>query len=215
MTKTLLSQQLDGDFNKTYESIISQLQDQHFALVDNFLHDELLEDLSLQLYRLYKTNALKKAAIGKHFDEHIKTEIRGDDIQWITEKSANTTEIRFFEKIKHFVDYLNRTCFMGILHKEFHYAVYPEGRFYKRHLDTFNNDQRRKLSMVLYLNKFWSYENGGELVIYFQKNAKEQPVSIIPKYGRLVIFESSVLEHEVKPVLNSERLSITGWLKVK
>jgi Rps23 Pro-64 3,4-dihydroxylase Tpa1-like proline 4-hydroxylase len=33
---------------------------------------------------------------------------------------------------------------------------YPKGTFYKRHLDTFQNDQRRKLSMVLYLNdKDW------------------------------------------------------------
>ncbi len=215
MTKALLSQQLNDAFNKTYESIISQLQDQHFAVIDDFFDDEVLEDLSLQLFSLYENDTLTKAAIGKHFDEHIKTEIRGDYIQWIDEKSANTTEKRFFENIKHFVDYLNRTCFMGILNQEFHYAIYPKGRFYKRHLDTFNNDQRRKLSMVLYLNKSWSSKNGGELVIYFQKNAKEESVSIIPKFGRLVIFESSMLEHEVKPVLNGERLSITGWLKVR
>ncbi len=104
---------------------------------------------------------------------------------------------------------------MGILHKEFHYAIYPKGRFYRRHLDTFENDQRRKLSMVLYLNKDWTEENGGELVIYTQENNQEKPVSILPKFGRLVIFESSVLEHEVKPVLKGERLSITGWLKVR
>ncbi len=42
---------------------------------------------------------------------------------------------------------------MGILHKEFHYALYPEGTFYKRHLDTFQNDDRRKLSIVYYLNE--------------------------------------------------------------
>lgn len=215
MTKALLSEQLNGAFNSTYENIISQLQDQHYGVLDDFFDDELLEDLSLQLSRLYENDALKKAAIGKHFDEHIKTEIRGDYIKWIDEKSSNSTENTFFKNIKHFADYLNRTCFMGILHKEFHYAVYPKGRFYKRHLDTFDNDQRRRLSMVLYLNKMWSLENGGELVIYTQKNDKEAPVSIIPKFGRLVIFESSVLEHEVKPVLEGERLSITGWLKVR
>ncbi|HCV82881.1 MAG TPA: oxidoreductase, partial [Zunongwangia profunda] len=29
------------------------------------------------------------------------------------------------------------------------------------------------------------------------------------------IFESQILEHEVKEVKNSERLSITGWLKTR
>jgi SM-20-related protein len=104
---------------------------------------------------------------------------------------------------------------MGILHKEFHFAVYPQGRFYKRHLDTFQNDQRRKLSIVLYLNKNWSATNGGELVIYKQTNNQENAISILPKFGRLVVFESQVLEHEVKPIKQGLRLSITGWLKVR
>jgi len=69
--------------------------------------------------------------------------------------------------------------------------------------------------MVLYLNKIWDAQNGGELVIYTQNNGKEEAIKVIPKFGRLVIFESSVLEHEVKPVLKGKRLSITGWLKVR
>ena len=102
---------------------------------------------------------------------------------------------------------------MGILHLEFHYAIYPEGTFYKRHLDTFQNDDRRKLSMVCYLNDdSWDKANGGELVIY-PESSKE--VIIYPLPGRLVIFESQILEHEVRPVLNDMRLSITGWLKTR
>jgi SM-20-related protein len=69
--------------------------------------------------------------------------------------------------------------------------------------------------MVLYLNKNWAFENGGELVIYTQQNGKEENLKILPKFGRLVIFESSILEHEVKPVLKGERFSLTGWLKVR
>ena len=114
------------------------------------------------------------------------------------------------------VVYLNRTCFLGILQKEFHYAVYPKGTFYKRHLDTFQNDSRRKLSMVCYLNdKNWLASNGGELTLYLPDETGEQALDIIPRPGRVVIFESQILEHEVKPVLNSERLSITGWLKTR
>ena len=41
---------------------------------------------------------------------------------------------------------------MGIVESEFHYAVYGAGTFYQKHVDAFQNDDRRTLSMVLYLN---------------------------------------------------------------
>ena len=98
------------------------------------------------------------------------------------------------------------------LRREFHYALYPIGTFYKRHLDTFQNDDSRKLSIVCYLNdEDWLPEYGGELVIYKEG---EEDINIYPLRGRMVVFESQVLEHEVKPV-KQERLSITGWLKTR
>ena len=104
---------------------------------------------------------------------------------------------------------------MGILHQEFHYALYPKGTYYKRHLDTFQNDDRRKLSFVCYLNEDgWLPENGGELALYLNENGQETEKIIYPFPGRVVIFESQIIEHEVRPV-NKERLSITGWLKTR
>lgn len=131
------------------------------------------------------------------------------------ETKADVFEFPFFNKINHLVNYLNKTCFLGILHKEFHYALYPKGTFYKRHIDTFQNDGRRKLSFVCYLNEDgWLEENGGELVLYLDKNGQEVEKIIYPFPGRVVIFESQKIEHEVKPV-KTERLSITGWLKTR
>ena len=157
----------------------------------------------------------QKAAIGNRTNELIAKSIRGDYILWLNEGEAGQAEKIFFQKINDLVLYLNRTCFLGILHKEFHYALYPEGTFYKRHLDTFQNDDRRKLSIVLYLNEQdWQPEYGGELVIYKEENGKEKEIVLYPLPGRMVIFESQVLEHEVKPV-KTERLSITGWLKTR
>ena len=41
-------------------------------------------------------------------------------------------------------------------------------------LDTFKNDDRRKLSFVCYLNEVgWLPENGGELVLYLDDNGNE------------------------------------------
>ncbi len=157
-------------------------------------------------------DSFKKSAIGNRTNEEIDRSVRGDFILWMDETSANEAEKLFFGKINEFVNYLNKTCFLGILHKEFHYAVYPKGTFYKRHLDTFQNDDRRKLSIVCYLNEDnWLRENGGELTIYTEK----EDLDILPLPGKLVIFESQILEHEVKMVKASERLSITGWLKTR
>ena len=63
-------------------------------------------------------------------------------------------------------------------------------------------------------NEDWQPEYGGELTIYTHEKGAELPVDIYPLAGRMVIFESQVLEHEVKPVKHP-RLSITGWLKTR
>lgn len=211
-----LFEQLEFVENPVYEGIINELLNQKYAIIDDFFTAEEVEELRNSLSVTYEADAFKKAAIGNKFNEEIDKTIRGDFIKWINEAEKRVQEVRFFSKINDFVAYLNRTCFLGITQKEFHYAIYPKGTFYKRHLDTFQNDSRRKLSMVCYLNdEVWPASNGGELTIYLPDENGEKSLDILPQPGRMVIFESQVLEHEVKPVLTSERLSITGWLKTR
>lgn len=197
--------------NPLYERIISDITTQKYSIVDDFFSTEEILLIRESLIEKYKEDEFKKSAIGNRVNEVVKKSIRGDVILWIDEATANTAESIFFNKINDFKEYLNRTCFLGINQKEFHYAIYPTGTFYKRHLDTFQNDDRRKLSIVCYLNnENWQPENGGELVLYLEHEEK----TIYPFLGKVVIFESQVLEHEVKPV-NTPRLSITGWLKTR
>ncbi|PHQ31324.1 2OG-Fe(II) oxygenase [Leeuwenhoekiella nanhaiensis] len=214
--KTQLFEQLDFVENPVYEQVISDLLGQNYSIIDDFFDADEIAELRDSLKTVYETDLFKKAAIGNRLNEEIDKKIRGDYIYWINEAEGRAVERRFFAKINDLVAYLNRTCFLGILQKEFHYAVYPTGTFYKRHLDTFQNDDRRKLSIVCYLNdETWLAGNGGELTIYLPNESREEVLDIIPRPGRVVIFESQVLEHEVKPVLASERLSITGWLKTR
>ena len=197
--------------NVLYENIIEDLTSKQYSIIDNFFTSEEVVALRQSLLDKYEEDAFKKSAIGNRTNEVIKKAIRGDIILWIDENNINPSEQLFFNKINDLKDYLNRTCFLGINQKEFHYAIYPEGTFYKRHLDTFQNDDRRKLSFVCYLNEEnWKPENGGELVLYLEN--REEVVYPFP--GKVVIFESQILEHEVKPV-NTPRLSITGWLKTR
>ncbi|MCM4160143.1 2OG-Fe(II) oxygenase [Antarcticibacterium flavum] len=210
-----LFEQLEFQENPLYEKIISGLLEDQYCIVEDFFDAEEIQVLRRSLLQKYEEDNFKKAAIGNKLNETIEKAVRGDFILWINEADAGEAERIFFNKINSLVSYLNKTCFLGILQKEFHYAVYPEGTFYKRHLDTFQNDDRRKLSLVCYLNdEDWAPENGGELVIYKEENGVETAKSIYPFPGRVVIFESQLLEHEVKPV-KTTRLSITGWLKTR
>ena len=201
--------------NPLYEKVIDGLMEQKYSIVDNFFSSEEVLGLRSALLHKYEEDQFKKSAIGNQANEKIIDAVRGDFILWLDEANAVGAERMFFDKLQDFTQYLNRTCYMGIAKQEFHYAVYPQGTFYKRHLDTFMNDSSRKLSVVCYLNdEDWKPEYGGELTLYFNQDGAETSKDIYPLRGRLVVFESQVLEHEVKPV-KRERLSITGWLKTR
>lgn len=210
-----LFEQLEFKENPLFERIISDLLEQRYCVVDDFFSAGETSLLRTGLLTKFGEDRFKKAAIGNHFNETIAKSVRGDYILWMDEKAIDTATQLYFEKINLLADYLNKTCFLGILHKEYHYALYPEGAFYKRHLDTFQNDDRRKLSMVCYLNELnWEDSDGGELAIYLNEDGKEKTKIIYPIPGRMVIFESQELEHEVMPARRN-RMSITGWLKTR
>tara|TARA_B100000508_G_scaffold100398_1_gene78904 strand:+ start:57 stop:692 length:636 start_codon:yes stop_codon:yes gene_type:complete len=207
-----LFEQLDFQENPLFESIINDLLTQKYAVVDTFFAEEEVLLLRENLLAKFEADRFKKSAIGSKTQESIDKTVRGDYILWIDEQKADVVERLFFAKVNELVNYLNRTCFLGILEKEFHYALYPKRTFYRRHLDTFQNDDRRKLSIVCYLNESpWPTEWGGQLRLFLD----EKELDILPLSGRIVIFESQVLEHEVVMVNSAERLSITGWLKTR
>lgn len=197
--------------NEIFEIIIDGIVNQQYAVMDDFFTTNEVDVLKKGLLDAFETNQFKKSAIGNRADEKVMDAIRGDYIFWLDEQETSPAAQLFFAKINEFIAYINATCYLGINEKEFHYAVYPEGTFYKRHLDIFQNDKRRRLSLVCYLNdENWLPEYGGELVIYKESG----DVVVYPEKGRVVIFDSQTLEHEVKPV-QQKRYSITGWLKTR
>ena len=143
---------IDFEPNPLYESIISDLLAQDYSVLDDFFdpHTIGLPRNSLLLH--FEEDRFKKAAIGNRTNELVAVGIRGDYILWIDEQLENPATQLFFKEIHQFVAYLNRSCFMGLRHMEFHYALYPPGTGYKRHIDAFQNDDRRKLYIAIYLN---------------------------------------------------------------
>ena len=200
--------------NPIYEKIINDLLNQKYSISDFFFSEQETKQLRESIIQQDKD--FHQAAIGNSQNEQIVKSVRGDKIRWIDESKKSKTEEIFFEKINDFILYLNMTCYMGIEESEFHDAVYPEGTFYQRHVDAFKNDDRRTLSIVLYLNdEEWKDEYGGQLALYLpDENNTEKELNVLPLAGRIAIFDSKTIPHEVKKV-NRPRYSITGWLKTR
>lgn len=209
-----LYREMDFELDPLFETIISDLTTQDYSVVDHFIDPKTVSLLRNSLLAHFEEDRFKKAAIGSKTNEVIAATIRGDYILWIDEKVQTQVETLFFKRLNDLVAYLNRTCFLGILQTEFHYALYPTGTGYKRHLDSFQNDNKRKLSIAFYLNsEDWSQTDGGALALYLEGDqSEEQTVLVPPIGGRMVIFESQKIPHEVL-IAHRDRLSITGWLK--
>ncbi|API87244.1 2OG-Fe(II) oxygenase [Francisella uliginis] len=193
--------------NPFYEKIIANYLNDGYCIIDNWLDISETIFLRSELDKLNQADSFRKSAIGNRLNESLERSIRNDFIFWLDEKKYAQS---FFTKINGFIEYINKTCFAGIVTKEFHYAIYPQGSFYKKHIDTFQNDDRRTISIVCYLNEVWQPSFGGQLKLYLN----DKNLEIFPTNGKIVLFDSKIIEHEVLPVLTkNKRLSITGWLK--
>ena len=193
-----------------FEALIQGLIDNEYGCCNDFIMPDTVSGLSTNIQKLSESDGLKPSGFGNKQDFKKDTGIRGDKINWIEGQSPNPFEITYLNKIEKFILYLNKTCFTAIKSFESHYSSYEKSSFYKRHVDQFKNEKGRKYSIVLYLNEDWKKEDGGLLSLY--PKAGEQ-INISPLGGRMVLFRSDEMEHEVYPSFTRERNSIAGWLK--
>ena len=107
-------EQLEFVENPLFETIISDLINQKYSVVDDFFSSEEVVLLRESLLAKYEADKFKKSAIGNRVNEEIDKTVRGDFILWMDEKNANETENIFFNKINELVGYLNKTCFLRI-----------------------------------------------------------------------------------------------------
>jgi SM-20-related protein len=191
-----------------FDILIDSYLDNNIGIDTNFLTERLCDGLQQNILQLQQDDMMVAAGIGNNEIKDTHQKMRGDKIYWMDKSHDNTYEQEFLHHIENFIERLNSTCYTGINGYEFHYAVYEEGSFYKRHKDQFKNDNNRKFSLVNYLNNNWQQEDGGQLVVYQNETAK----TIQPHSQTTVFFKSDEMEHEVI-MANRSRMSITGWLK--
>lgn len=193
-----------------FEGLIEGLIDNDYACCNDFMLPSTVSGLRANIQSLSDSGNLKAAGTGNKVDVQKDTRVRGDKISWIADQSTNQFESIYLKKIANFILHLNKTCFTSIKSVESHYSNYEKRSFYKRHLDQFKNEKGRQYSIVLYLNDDWKEEDGGLLSLYPHER---KPVNISPLGGRMVLFRSNEMEHEVHASLTRERKSIAGWLK--
>ena len=101
---------------------------------------------------------------------------------------------------------LNRDALLGLFELELHYAWYPPGAGYARHVDQPHGREQRRVSLVLYLNAHWAPSDGGELRESSPTIGRYRDIE--PVAGRLVLFLTEGREHAVLPT-RRDRLSLT------
>lgn len=175
---------------------------------DFFLPEDLTLTLAAQCRALSLAGALKPSAVGRGAGQAVRRGIRGDRIGWLGEGQSAATD-RYLAIMETLRLTLNRSLYLGLEEYESHFACYAPGAAYARHLDRFRDDDRRTVSVVIYLNADWLPEHGGALRLYPQDRPAHD---VAPLGGRLVLFLSADMPHEVLPATR-ERLSLAGWFR--
>ena len=148
------------------------------------------------------------ARVGRQGAERRQDNIRGDFTCWLSEPLL-PPEPLLMQRLEELRLQLNRDALLGLFELELHYARYPAGAAYSRHVDQPMGSTQRKVSLVLYLNPAWQSADGGVLRIH---HADEHFVDVEPIAGRLVCFLTPGQQHEVLQA-RRERLSISGWFR--
>jgi SM-20-related protein len=195
------------------DRISSEIYQNSYVIIDDFIDENFRIALLQEQTELIEKGMFRHAAVGKGGQKQVRTEIRSDEVLWMDPESLSPLQAAYWEKVEQIRQALNQRCFLGLRSFEGHFARYPIGSFYKKHLDQFHAVPHRVVTVILYLNDSWSTENEGALRMYFpQEDGRELYEDVLPLGGRLVVFLSGEIPHEVLPT-KKERISITGWLR--
>jgi SM-20-related protein len=204
---------LDNDeLELLWDKMADALVDPGYIVLDSVLIPEVVQALALHLDSIEQ--GMASAGVGRGQDFHQNQHIRGDRIRWLSDQSpVEKTFLDWMEKCR---IGLNQRLYLGLMDYECHFAVYPAGSCYQKHLDVFRDSSEsnrpvRKISTVFYLNQDWKPEDGGALVLY-DETGQIILESIAPECGRMLVFLSEKFPHEVN-VAHQKRRSIAGWIR--
>lgn len=192
-----------------FERIACAIEQRGYAILPAALPQAIADGLVNHLSQIEAAH-FHPAAIGRGLVQTRNQFVRRDKIFWIEEQMPQSQ--RWLNWTQAMRRYLNSRLFLGLFTFESHFAVYETGDFYKKHRDAFVGESNRVLSLVTYLNKGWTSDQGGELLIYAPDEHTEL-IKVVPNFGTLVVFLSEEFPHEVLPA-QRERFSVAGWFRL-
>ena len=202
----------DGD-DPLFVRIARDLTEKGWSVIPDALPQDMAVALSRQIHA--GDENYTPAGIGRSVDHTLNTFVRRDRIHWINGcTEAENSWLAWSNRLRLF---LNSRLFLGLFSFESHFAHYPPGAFYRKHVDAFRDrpfkdGSNRVLSIVAYFNSGWLPDDGGELLMY-EPGGVEPILSVTPAFGTLVAFLSEDIPHEVLPA-RRDRFSIAGWYRV-
>ncbi|EPL6456840.1 2OG-Fe(II) oxygenase [Providencia rettgeri] len=172
-----------------------------------YVWDDFLISSDIQEIKHCIPNTLQDARIGHRDSLQGNRAIRGDQTVWL-EPEMGVPIALYMDKMEEIRQALNYQLFLGLRDFETHFCRYPNGGFYKKHVDNPRGVGRRKITTVLYMNESWKLGDGGELVVFDKKD--NHLFKLEPLAGRMIFFMSEEFPHEVLPT-EQKRESIAGW----
>jgi SM-20-related protein len=188
--------------------IVDDLAEHGWSLQPQFIAQTLTHELAEECRKRAAQGALVPAGVGRGAQPQISEGVRGDHIQWLKAGQAEVCD-HYLQALNELRAVLNQGLYLGLEDFEAHFALYRPGAFYQKHMDRFRDDDRRVVSVVLYLNEDWRAEQGGALRLYLPNGETRD---VLPQAGSLLVFLSADMPHEVMPA-NRDRLSLTGWFR--
>ena len=212
-----------------YQSILSNTYPKH-VVIDNFLNESKLSKVLkvLEQPQQWKTQRHAYSAL---YVDHTQWSETIDEQKfvkrdaWIRNKTLTSYDqsqiahnLLAYLREQEFMLFLSRIFKVSLTDKNVkspktntNYYRLNHSDFVQQHAD---DSPGREVCMLLYLNKNWNIEKGGELTFAGREN---NPINIAPIFNRCVLFDPSSLgsEHWVNPVSTMNELkyryNITSW----
>src|SRR5437868_573387 len=116
-------------------NLFQSLEQNGWASADGLLPKNLEQRLFLECQKSWQEGLFKEAHIGRGQDKSLHSEIRGDSILWLNSEQKESASSLFLQWAAELRQELNRHYFLGLRSEEFHFARYPIGSGYQKHID--------------------------------------------------------------------------------
>lgn len=197
---------------RNFDAIADRLASDRWLVITDWLEPSLQQALLECAQQRALAGLLNPARVGRAEDLRSASQVRGDAIQWLESDDPADCVSTLMQRLDELRTALNQRLYLSLIEFEAHFAHYPSGAHYQRHLDRFRSNDARALSAVIHLGDPWVSEHGGELRIYIENPDGETSIDLPPTPGQLVLFLSGEIEHEVLPT-RRDRYSVACWMR--